>query len=675
MECQAGEPTLPSLWEYLNIRLLTDKKKWTSPQRKMMGKAGRFHGIRAGFLLLAVVAVIMVGFAVTARVQQHENRNYASALVQSLLAANTADVADLIREIDKYQEWANPLLREIIDGKETTRRQKLHASLALLKDDPSQADYVFEQLLSAQVEEVPVIITLLRPHKGRVQQRLWGTVKSSTSGERLRAAAALAAYDSQNTEWRNVGEDVVASLVSVTPTEPKPWIILLRPVGAQLVEPLQPRYRDRSPQRDSERPLAAASLADYLKDQPKALTELILLADNDREFLPFLESLRPQRSACVDEFKTILRRSPPPDDKPVLRDSFWKKQANAALCLLGFDERESVWPLLKHTENPSLRSFIIDRLARFGADYRLLADRLKIETDPSIRQALILALGDFGTGTISKHDRQTLIENLAALYRSDPDPGVHSAAEWALRKCQADDRVARLDDTLQKTPLENEAKTRRWFINSQGQTFGVVDGPVNFLMGDKRQPVTIAYRFATATHEVTVEQFQKFRSAYQPLAKYSPQPDCPADMVSWYDAAAYCNWLSQRDDIPKEQWCYETNEKGNYAEGMKISANFKQRTGYRLPTDAEWEYVCRANTRTAFAFGDPEELLERYGWYMQNSRNRSWPVGRLRPNALGAFDMHGNDCEWCQDHSEREGERRSGNAWATSRRSRVVASR
>lgn len=130
-------------------------------------------------------------------------------------------------------------------------------------------------------------------------------------------------------------------------------------------------------------------------------------------------------------------------------------------------------------------------------------------------------------------------------------------------------------------------------------------------------------------------------------------------MVSWYDAAAYCNWLSQRDDIPKEQWCYETNEKGNYSEGMKTSANFKQRTGYRLPTDAEWEYVCRANTRTAFSFGDPEELLERYGWYMQNSRNRSWPVGRLRPNALGAFDMHGNDCEWCQDRLERKSERRS----------------
>jgi hypothetical protein len=287
------------------------------------------------------VLVFAMGSAISARVQERENRNYASALVQSLLAANTADVADLVGEVDKYHQWATPLLQDVMNNRDATPRQKLHASLALLKDDPSQAESVLEQLLSAQVEEVPVIITLLKPHKGRVQQRLWETVERGTSGERLRATAALASYDPQNAEWQKVGSDVVASLVSVAPTEPKPWIIMLRPVGAQLVEPLQARYLDRSPQRDSERPLPAAALADYLKDQPKTLTELILLADNDREFLPFLESLRPHRSACIDGFKSFLKRPPPADDNPILRDSFWKKQANAAVCLLGLDEREA----------------------------------------------------------------------------------------------------------------------------------------------------------------------------------------------------------------------------------------------------------------------------------------------------------------------------------------------
>jgi formylglycine-generating enzyme required for sulfatase activity len=93
---------------------------------------------------------------------------------------------------------------------------------------------------------------------------------------------------------------------------------------------------------------------------------------------------------------------------------------------------------------------------------------------------------------------------------------------------------------------------------------------------------------------------------------------------------------------------------------MKIPANFLRRTGYRLPTETEWEYVCQANASTSFSFGEPVELLERYGWYVDNSHSRSWPVGSLRPNPLGVFDMHGNAHEWCQDAYEQKGRRASG---------------
>jgi formylglycine-generating enzyme required for sulfatase activity len=78
---------------------------------------------------------------------------------------------------------------------------------------------------------------------------------------------------------------------------------------------------------------------------------------------------------------------------------------------------------------------------------------------------------------------------------------------------------------------------------------------------------------------------------------------------------------------------------------MKMAANYLQRTGYRLPTEAEWEFACRAGAVTSFYFGDSKELLPRYAWYQKNSQNKLWPVGSLKPNDLGLFDMAGNAWE------------------------------
>jgi formylglycine-generating enzyme required for sulfatase activity len=211
---------------------------------------------------------------------------------------------------------------------------------------------------------------------------------------------------------------------------------------------------------------------------------------------------------------------------------------------------------------------------------------------------------------------------------------------------------------------------RQWYVNGQGQTLVLVppgefetESPAVIIPSpalelgytpgpDKLVKVRVECRFALAAREVTVAEFLRFREDHRYEKQRAPTEDCPVNMVSWYEAAAYCNWLSKEEGIPEAQWCYVPNDKGEHAAGMRIKANALGLSGYRLPTEEEWELACRAGSVTRWSMGEAEDLLGQYAWYMANSPSQSRPVGSLRPNDLGLFDLHGNDWEWCQNTVE-----------------------
>jgi serine/threonine protein kinase/WD40 repeat protein len=157
--------------------------------------------------------------------------------------------------------------------------------------------------------------------------------------------------------------------------------------------------------------------------------------------------------------------------------------------------------------------------------------------------------------------------------------------------------------------------------------------PGGFLMGDAGLQVTMSRPYYVGVHEVTQAQYEKI-TGKNPSHFHKGNgggPGHPVETLSWEDAVAFCQMLS---DLPEEK---------------------KAGRVYRLPTDAEWEYACRAGTVTAYSFGDDPKEIDQYAWYFGNAGDQTKLVGLLKPNAWGLHDMHGNVWEFVAEEASRGG--------------------
>ena len=148
--------------------------------------------------------------------------------------------------------------------------------------------------------------------------------------------------------------------------------------------------------------------------------------------------------------------------------------------------------------------------------------------------------------------------------------------------------------------------------------------------------VQITRAFLISNHEVTQPQY---RAVVAGDSRSLNDPDAlPVNEVSWFDAIDFCNTLSIKEHRAPY---YQVTRQGDTA---WVRINRVDGPGYRLPTEAEWEYACRAGSKTRFPFGDDPAALGAYAWFNGNSQERIHHVGQKRPSAWGLYDMLGNAC-------------------------------
>jgi len=645
---------LPSAWEYLAIVGLTSRRNWTEPQRRMMKKAACVRGVRC-FVAFVLILALFAGIVVTRNhVEESRNRAKVSGLIEQLFVADMAAVPGIVASLKRDPELSIPLLADVADDPDRPDADRLRATFALADRPGDQASRLIEYALTSDLSALTAIRNRLAPYARALTEELWSRARleTSTPSSQLRVGVLLAVADPAGDGWEEMAPSVVNALLAENTLDLDAWGELLRPVAPALTPRLRERFFDASAT-SAERATAARVLARYA--DAALLVELLLEADAP-QFSMLFPATSKHQNAVVDAVRKVLEKD---GDTSTVDDRIRRARRlrNAAVTLFRLEPASGIEPVLSASTDPTARSSLILEMRDFGVPPATLLKALDQWRDPFARQALLLAIEPYRGKELSSTMEQALVDQLVDLLRTGRNQAERSAAAWLLRSWEREDAVRSMIKELPKTSSPVEGPAREWWMTSEGHTMTIVRGPVTFNMGSPRgEPgredgetlteTTIAHSFAVSVHEVTMQQYQRFQPDAGFARDVADDPQCPANRVSFDGAMQYCRWLSEREGVPEDQMCYRLLSEIEPTDAIHSEEQLL-RTGYRLLTEGEWEYVCRAGSTTRWFSGASEEHLRHFAWFALSAGERLHPVGLSRPNPFGLFDVTGNVAEWC----------------------------
>jgi serine/threonine protein kinase/formylglycine-generating enzyme required for sulfatase activity len=613
---------LPSWAEWLNILLLA--RPASAMQRAMLRQASIYH-------VRQTVALVLLALLAVFAALQWQHYSQARASVEQLATAEAQELPAILERIQARSRWALPLLRQSYARSTASPRLKLNVGLALAADDRAMLDASFQRLLDTDLTTSLVIRDVLAPQAHLLAPQLWKILEDTEqkSAARFRAALALAKYapQSEPARWQTAADLITEQLLSAAAGPPDQYaqvVGALLPVRGVIAAQLCQALEDRT----SAAPTVVALLSTYAKEEPEVLCRA-LIHTAPPQFHQLLELLRPRSAVSASHLKQVLAKPLPSAIPDQQRRRLFDQRVRAVAALTVLDGTGPLLQQLRHRPDCELRSLLIRDLAVLGVDLRTLAACLEEPVEASVIRALLLALGGYKPPPDQHGALMTLIQRL---HTEHPDAGIHSAAEWLLRHWNEQDL---LREAGERATAQTANREQKWAVDSEGHTLAMIEAG---------QQSDLPATYMIGTKEVTVAQFQRFRPQYKPHSETAPNPECPANLIAWFDAAAYCNWLTRREGLGDDQLCYEEGP-----QGWRECPHFERRRGYRLPTVAEWRFASLAGAATPRFYGRSDELLSEYAWLATNAQNRMWPGGRLKPNDFGLFDVYGNALEWCHD--------------------------
>ncbi len=663
--------SLPTAREWLSIEAFARRsEKRKDSRREGMLKAARRHFFKVG-VAIVFAAMVLVGLA-----WAQQRAASADALVAALRTARTPDAMEIAESLTPYRRWADPRLWEVVTDPQSDELHRFHARLALLPAHRRVAPIVAQSML----ELTPARISSADFVKSRdwLAQYSSGTdalavvkVLNAALREddredvRFHAAVALAAFQTSKTQTDELISPEAASLIArcmvddaaKNPENTTIWSAALWPIRDTLLEPLEEIFRRQqvSPE------MAALFLSKYVSDGAN-LVDLLLEAGPAQQtiMLPVLKQYRDQGlsrlTAIVDS-----RDSPASTQEDDL--AYLRRRARAAALLCELGRSDHLLGMLDNERDPTEATYLVEFLSRQPGSVPVLIDRLQSTKSPMAIALILHAIGETDRTQLAPASQSQCVDVMLQIFATHPAAGVHSSASWALRKWDETEPTA-----LASMPIgETGADGRGWYRTQDGRTMVVFRAPIVARLGsaddagrrrhfERLIERRIGRTFAVSATETTNREFAEFMNELVQLgrtqcdwadADESGWDDCPVGLINWHWAARYCVWLSEKEGIPPEQWCYRPrNETSNE---MVPYHNYLHRTGYRLLTEAEWEFACRAGSATPFSWGADAESADAFAWSYRNSRDRTRPVGTKRPNPFGLFDMHGNASEWLHD--------------------------